>query len=213
MPKTHADVGAELIAKGALAADVEAAFELGQYISNADRIAFSDSPLSIHMSATVNHFDSTSIAACRIDSTGYEIYCLDLRKNLMQLGSDVAPFITKEGVFISAQVGKEIDIFQGMAIIAVHEVRHRIQQTNASLKFFGRDSRTKDLILATMIEFVRINFDTEISKWLAEGISADMIDYRTNAHEFDAHVIQNYFNNLRPKTQEEVREILFLEAL
>ena len=211
MTLARTDVANELLKRGISLTDIEISLTLGQFITNVDRIGFPDNPLQIHFNYKASQSDF--IAEYNYKNSYYGIYTPNVTEALKRIASELVPFVTRSGKFIPSGKLRPLTISQSIAIVGIHEVRHRVQHELPHISFFRPDSKSTDVVLMTLIEYVPILFENIRTLMRAQKLSEDFISLRTNEYEFDSNVVELYYSHKKIRTKEDVRSVLFAEPL
>ena len=164
--------------------DAATAAHLGWAITLTDQACYGvESATPVHFMAHPNPRDGHIVAGCggaRFKSEEcYLVY---------------APHLTSQLDRMEAEYGGQVDRHVLMAGIAVHEVRHRIQDREAaSVRLFSRTKLAGDWHDAQAAQ-VALNMYQQFAEWEAEdraaGVPAEVRDRLYSDDEFDAAVVE-----------------------
>lgn len=185
------EIRRELKKKGISKVDIEMAFNVALRISVLDEMVFPEEEETCRITfiyALRNSYDF-----CTVYDRGRDLYLIfvnGIDEFVRKVKNAEQPIITeKDGkVTLKALRLTWKEIFM---MVAVHEIRHRLQKKFPISKFSPKSSRyVKDRTLKELIDFLKFESEEQKKRYIRKGKSQTFIRRFFNRIEFDAKVVE-----------------------
>jgi len=178
--------------KGIEDKDIEVATDLMACIASIDKDTGIGGDLSLEFSIAENEFkDVAGFSALKENNKeGYTVYAKGISDNILKITNRI-PKIDSNGTTVgSYDDWEKPTISELLTSVAIHEVRHRLQDHKFPIIDPEEARSCNDSLLRSIGEYVGLLFEEERKQYYGEKRSAEYIEHKTNPLEFDARVVE-----------------------